>query len=99
MELDFRAFAFIITLAAVVNGLGIVRWVAGFAEYLRQANSLQVKHYRSTSDYGCDTPIHCQSKSPRCIGRDELDLARCLRGAVRHAARRGGETDNLSLCS
>jgi hypothetical protein len=45
MELDFRAFAFIITLAAVVNGLGIVRWVAGFAEYLRQKNSFQVKHY------------------------------------------------------
>ncbi len=45
MELDFQAFAFIITLAAVVNGLGIVRWVAGFAEYLRRTNSLQVKHY------------------------------------------------------
>jgi hypothetical protein len=45
MELDFRAFAFIITLAAVVNGLGIVRWVAGFAEYLRKKNSLQINHY------------------------------------------------------
>lgn len=43
--LDFRAFAFIITLAAVVNGLGIVRWLSGFAEYLRQKESLDVKHY------------------------------------------------------
>jgi hypothetical protein len=45
VELDFRAFAFIITLAAVVNGLGIVRWLAGFAEYLRRKNTLNVKHY------------------------------------------------------
>ena len=45
MELDFRAFAFIITLAAVVNGLGIVRWLAGFAEYLRRKNTLNVEHY------------------------------------------------------
>ena len=43
--LDFRAFAFIITLAAVVNGLGIVRWLTGFAEYLRQKESLDVKFY------------------------------------------------------
>jgi hypothetical protein len=43
--LDFRAFAFIITLAAVVNGLGIVRWLTGFAEYLRLRESLAVKHY------------------------------------------------------
>ncbi len=45
MELNYPAFAFIISLAAVVNGLGIVRWIAGFAEYLRQRNSLQIKHY------------------------------------------------------
>ena len=43
--IDFRAFAFIITLAAVVNGLGIVRWLTGFAEYLRQKDSLDVKFY------------------------------------------------------
>jgi len=43
--LDFRAFAFIITLAAVVNGLGIVRWLSALAEYLRQQSSLQVQHY------------------------------------------------------
>ena len=35
MELDFRALAFIITLAAVINGMGIVRLLASFAEYLR----------------------------------------------------------------
>lgn len=45
MELDFRAFAFIITLAAVINGLGIVRIVTGFAEYLRHRDRLEVAHY------------------------------------------------------
>jgi hypothetical protein len=45
MELDFRSFAFIITLAAVVNGLGIVRWLAAFSEYLRNRDSLKVQHY------------------------------------------------------
>ena len=44
-SLDFRAFAFIITLAAVVNGLGIVRWLTAFAEYLRQKQSLNIRHY------------------------------------------------------
>ena len=43
--LDFRAFAFIITLAAVVNGLGIVRWLSALAEYLRQQSSLDVQRY------------------------------------------------------
>lgn len=45
MTLDYAAFAFIITLAAVVNGLGIVRWLAGFAEYLRRRQRLQIQHY------------------------------------------------------
>lgn len=43
--LDYRAFAFVITLAAVVNGLGIVRWLTDFAEYLRQKDMLDVKVY------------------------------------------------------
>jgi hypothetical protein len=43
--LDFRAFAFVITLAAVVNGLGIVRWLTVFSEYLRRNQSLHVQHY------------------------------------------------------
>ena len=45
MNIDFRAFAFIITLAAVVNGLGIVRWLTALAEYLRQKDSLSIQHY------------------------------------------------------
>ena len=45
MELDFRAFAFITTLAAVINGLGVVRWVTGFAEYLKRRSALKVEHY------------------------------------------------------
>jgi len=45
MELDFRAFAFIVSLAAVVNGLGIVRWLTATAEYLRRRHELNVRHY------------------------------------------------------
>ena len=44
-SLGFRAFAFIITLAAVINGLGIVRWLTAFSEYLRQRRSLDLHHY------------------------------------------------------
>ena len=43
--LDFRAFAFIITLAAVVNGLGIVRWLTGLSEYMAQRDTLNIRHY------------------------------------------------------
>ena len=42
MPTDYQSFAFVITLAAVVNGLGIVRWLSGFAEYVRRRH---VKHY------------------------------------------------------
>ena len=45
MLIEFASFAFIITLAAVVNGLGIVRWLTGLAEYLRRKNSLNIRHY------------------------------------------------------
>jgi len=45
MPVEFASFAFIITLAAVVNGLGIVRWLTGLAEYLRRKGSLRIKHY------------------------------------------------------
>ena len=45
MELDYRAFAYIISLAAVVNGLGIVRLLSSFAEYLRKHDRLKVSHY------------------------------------------------------
>ena len=45
MKLDFPAFAFIMTLAAVINGMGIVRLLASFAEYLRRQSNLEIVHY------------------------------------------------------
>jgi hypothetical protein len=45
MEFDLRAFAFILTLAAVINAMGIVRLLASFAEYLRRLNKLEIVHY------------------------------------------------------
>jgi hypothetical protein len=45
MPTEFAAFAFIITLAAVVNGLGIVRWLTGLSEYLRRRQVLDIKAY------------------------------------------------------
>ena len=45
MELNFPAFAFIMTLAAVINGMGIVRLLASFAEYLRRQSNLEIVHY------------------------------------------------------
>lgn len=44
-SLDSQAFTFVIALAAVVNGLGIVRWLTAFSEYLRRKRSLNVRHY------------------------------------------------------
>jgi hypothetical protein len=44
MELDFRAFAFIIALAAVVNGLGMTRLLFGFAEYLKRRGRFEITH-------------------------------------------------------
>lgn len=45
MEIDYRAFAFVITLAGVINGLGIVRMLSGFAEFLRNQGRHQIKNY------------------------------------------------------
>ena len=45
MPVDSASFVFIISLAAVVNGLGIVRWLSGFAEYVRRRSALNVTHY------------------------------------------------------
>ena len=45
MKLNFPAFAFIMTLAAVINGMGIVRLLASFAEYLRRQSNLEIVHY------------------------------------------------------
>ena len=45
MPLTFESFAFVFTLAAVVNGLGIVRWVSGLGEYLQRGDQIAVEHY------------------------------------------------------
>ena len=45
MPTELASFAFIITLAAVVNGLGIVRWLTGLSEYMRQRQKLHIKPY------------------------------------------------------
>jgi hypothetical protein len=39
------AFNFIAALAAVINGLGIVRWLNNLAEYLKRKESMAVEHY------------------------------------------------------
>jgi hypothetical protein len=46
MELDFRAFAFIIALAAVINGMGMTRLLFGFAEYIRRRGQFEISHSR-----------------------------------------------------
>jgi len=45
MELDIRAFTYVISLAAIINGLGIVRLLTSFSVFLRRKDSLQVQHY------------------------------------------------------
>lgn len=43
MTTELASFAFIITLAAVVNGLGIVRWLTASADYLRLKGELNIR--------------------------------------------------------
>jgi hypothetical protein len=45
MEIDYRGFAFVITLAGVINGLGIVRVLSSFAEFLRTQGRYRIKNY------------------------------------------------------
>jgi len=45
MPVDAASFVFIIALAGVVNGLGIVRWLTGLTEYIRRRSSLGVQLY------------------------------------------------------
>lgn len=45
MELTKEVWTFVIALAAVVNGLGIVRLLGGFSDYLKNRDSLDVAHY------------------------------------------------------
>ncbi len=45
MPIDATSFFFVISLAAVINGLGIVRWLTGFAEYLKARRTVRVRTY------------------------------------------------------
>ena len=45
MELTRQIWAFVITLAAVINGLGIVQLVKGFGYYLKNHSVINVRHY------------------------------------------------------
>ena len=45
MIIDSTPFVFIITLAGVVNGLGIVRWLTIFTEYIKRRSTLNIPHY------------------------------------------------------
>ena len=45
MEMTREVWAFVVALAAVVNGLGIVRLIGGFGDYLRKRHVLEVEHY------------------------------------------------------
>lgn len=45
MPLEYTSFKFLITLVAVVNGLGIVRWLTSFAEQLKRKDELGIQHY------------------------------------------------------
>jgi hypothetical protein len=45
MPSEFGAFNFIGTLAAVINGLGIVRWLNSLADFLKRKDSMAIEHY------------------------------------------------------
>jgi hypothetical protein len=45
MEIAYSVWSYIVALAAVINGLGIVRLLSGFASYLRKRDSLSIKPY------------------------------------------------------
>ena len=45
MQDESTSFVFVISLAAVVNGLGIVRWLTGFSEFVRHRPALDITHY------------------------------------------------------
>ena len=45
MEITQGVFTFIVSLAAVINGLGIVRIVGGLGDYIRRRETLNVNHY------------------------------------------------------
>jgi len=45
MEMAYGTWAFVITLVAVINGLGIVRLLSAMSDYLRMRRKLNVRHY------------------------------------------------------
>lgn len=45
MEINQGLFTFVVALAAVINGLGIVRIIGGLGDYLRQRETLNVSIY------------------------------------------------------
>ena len=45
MGVGYSAFTIVISLVAVINGLGIVRLLSSFAEYLRRRRNLDVSHF------------------------------------------------------
>ncbi len=45
MEAFTSSFTFLVSLAAVINGLGIVRLLSSFSEYFRRRHALEVRHY------------------------------------------------------
>jgi hypothetical protein len=45
MDIDQGLFTFIIALAAVINGLGIVRIVGGLGDYIRRRESIKISNY------------------------------------------------------
>ena len=45
MEMSKQVWTFVVALAAVVNGMGIVRLIGGAAEYLKNRQRLDVTHY------------------------------------------------------
>ncbi len=44
MAAEFGSFNFVGTLAAVINGLGIVRWLNNFADYLKKRESMSIEY-------------------------------------------------------
>ena len=45
MPVDAASFVFIVTLAGVINGLGIVRWLTGFTDLLRHRTAVRIEIY------------------------------------------------------
>jgi len=45
VPVDSASFVFIIALAGVVNGLGIVRWLTGFTEFLKSKSPASISFY------------------------------------------------------